>query len=118
LTDFASAFGANNPLVKKVLAGKWPHERAVELVSGTKRKDAAAQKDLYGRDAAGLQSAHDPMIDFRFTSLSALPKLCSRRLSKLVSSWLIKVELVVDVCQIRAGLLDKALREWRKLCSG
>src|ERR1044071_5325300 len=25
LTDFASAFGANNPVVKKVLAGKWPH---------------------------------------------------------------------------------------------
>ena len=33
-------------------------------------------------------------------------------------SWLIKVELVVDIGQIRAGLLDNAFRERRKLCSG
>src|SRR4030095_7887745 len=63
LTDFASAFGADNPLVKKVLAGKSPHARAVELVSGTKLKDASLRKDLYGKDAAAVQAAHDPMID-------------------------------------------------------
>jgi hypothetical protein len=63
LTDFASQFGADNPLVQKVLAGKSPHARAVELVSGTKLKDVAGRKDLYGKDAAGLQAAHDPMID-------------------------------------------------------
>ena len=33
-------------------------------------------------------------------------------------SWLTKVELVVEAGLIRAGLLDKAFREWRKLCSG
>jgi hypothetical protein len=33
-------------------------------------------------------------------------------------SWLIKVELVVEAGQIRAGSPDKAFREWRKLCSG
>ena len=33
-------------------------------------------------------------------------------------SWLTKVELVVEAGQIRAGLLDNAFREWRKLCSG
>ena len=63
LTDFASQFGANNPLVKKVLAGKSPHDRAVELVSGTKLKDVAVRKDLYGKDSAALQATHDPMID-------------------------------------------------------
>jgi hypothetical protein len=63
LTDFASQFGENNPLVQKVLAGKSPHARAVELVSGTKLKDVAVRKDLYGKDAAALQAAHDPMID-------------------------------------------------------
>ena len=63
LTDFASAFGEDNPLVKQVLAGKSPHARAVELVSGTKLKDASVRKDLYGKDAAALQAAHDPMID-------------------------------------------------------
>jgi hypothetical protein len=63
LTDFASAFGADNPLVKRILAGKSPHARAVDLVTSTKLKDAALRKDLYGKDAAALQAAHDPMID-------------------------------------------------------
>src|SRR5213596_587960 len=63
LTDFASQFGANDPLVQKVLAGKSPNARAVELVSGTKLKDVAVRKDLYGKDAAALQAAHDPMLD-------------------------------------------------------
>jgi len=63
LTDFASQFGAGDPLVKKLLAGKSPHDRAGELVSGTKLKDVAVRKDLYGKDAAALQAAHDPMID-------------------------------------------------------
>jgi hypothetical protein len=63
LTDFATQFGADNPLVQKVLAGKSPHARAVELVTSTKLKDVAVRKDLYGRDSAALQSAHDPMID-------------------------------------------------------
>jgi len=63
LTDFASQFGADDPLVKKVLAGKSPQARAVELVSGTKLKDVAVRKELYRKDAAALQAAHDPMID-------------------------------------------------------
>src|SRR6266404_2470620 len=63
LTDFATQFGADNSLVQKVLAGKSPHARAVELVSGTKLKDVAPRKDLYHKDAAALQAAHDPMID-------------------------------------------------------
>src|SRR6058998_1473811 len=63
LTDFAEKFGAENPLVQKVLAGKSPHARAVELVTGTKLKDVGVRKDLYGKDAAALQAAHDPMID-------------------------------------------------------
>jgi hypothetical protein len=63
LSDFASQFGPDDPLVQKVLAGKSPHERAVELVSGTKLKDVAARKDLYGKDAAALQAAHDPMLE-------------------------------------------------------
>jgi len=49
--------------VKQVLAGKSPRERAIELVHGTKLKDAEFRKDLYGKSAAGLQAAHDPMLD-------------------------------------------------------
>jgi hypothetical protein len=63
LTDFASQFGDNDQLVQKVLAGKSPHARAVELVSGTKLKDVALRKDLYQKGAAALQAAHDPMIE-------------------------------------------------------
>jgi hypothetical protein len=63
LTDFTSQFGADDPLVQKVLAGKSPHGRAVELVTGTKLKDVAVRKDLYHKDAAALQAAHDPMLD-------------------------------------------------------
>jgi hypothetical protein len=62
LTDFASQFGAEDPLVEKVLDGKSPHARAVELVSGTKLKDVAVRKDLYNKDATALQAAHDPML--------------------------------------------------------
>ena len=63
LTDFACQFGAEDPLVEKVLDGKSPHARAVELISGTKLKGVAVRKDLYHKDAAALQAAHDPMLD-------------------------------------------------------
>src|SRR5881394_793929 len=63
LTDFASKFGATDPLVQKVLAGKSPHARAVELTSGTKLKDVAVRRDLYAKGAAALQAAHDPILD-------------------------------------------------------
>jgi len=63
LTDFASQFGATDPLVQKVLAGKSPHARAMELVSGTKLKDVAVRKDLYAKGAAAVQAAHDPVLD-------------------------------------------------------
>ena len=63
LTDFATQSGEDNSLAQKVLAGKSPHARAVELVTGTKLKDVAARKDLYAKDAAALQVAHDPMLD-------------------------------------------------------
>jgi len=63
LTDFATQFGADTSLVQKVLAGKSPHARAVELVTGTKLKEVAVRKDLYGKEAAALQAAHDPMLD-------------------------------------------------------
>src|SRR5438477_9005118 len=56
LTDFAEEFGGNDSLVKQVFAGKSPHARAVELVTGTKLKDVAFRKDIYGKDAAALQS--------------------------------------------------------------
>src|SRR5438270_3825877 len=63
LTDFAEKFGGNDSLVKQVLAGKAPHARAVELVTGTKLKDVGCRKELYAKDAAALQNLHDPMLE-------------------------------------------------------
>jgi nicotinamide mononucleotide adenylyltransferase len=63
LTDFAEKFGANDPLVKQVLNGKSPRNRAMELVKGTRLKDVDLRRKLYAGDAAGLQAAHDPMLD-------------------------------------------------------
>lgn len=63
LTDFAEKFGANDPVVKRVLAGKSPKARAGELVNGTKLKDVEFRKNLYAKDATSLQAARDPMLD-------------------------------------------------------
>src|SRR5919197_2186475 len=80
LTDFASRFGENDPMVQKVLAGKSPHARAVELVTGTKLKDVAVRKDFYGKDAAGLQAAHDPMLDL--ARLIDVPARAARKIDE------------------------------------
>src|SRR5437868_5236821 len=63
LIDFAERFGGNDSLVKQVLAGKSPHARAVELVSGTKLKGVDFRKNLYAKNTAALEAAHDPTLD-------------------------------------------------------
>ncbi len=63
LTDFAASFGADNDLVKSVLAGKSPRARAAELITGTKLKDVALRKKLYAGDAAALKAQNDPLLD-------------------------------------------------------
>src|SRR5438270_2922850 len=63
LTDLASRFGYNDPLVQKVLAGKSPASRAAEAVKGTKLKDPAIRKQLYEGGAAAVTAVHDPMIE-------------------------------------------------------
>src|SRR5438034_1046753 len=63
LTDLATRFGYNDPLVQKVLAGKSPGARAAELIKGTKVKDVAVRKQLYEGGAAAVTAAKDPMIE-------------------------------------------------------
>ncbi|HEY8835297.1 MAG TPA: S46 family peptidase [Chthoniobacterales bacterium] len=63
LTDLATRFGFNDPLVQKVLAGKSPAARAAELIKGTKVKDVAFRKQLYEGGAAAVTAAKDPMIE-------------------------------------------------------
>ncbi|PYJ11343.1 MAG: serine protease [Verrucomicrobia bacterium] len=63
LSDLATRFGFNDPLVQKILAGKSPTARALELITGTKLKDVAARKQLYEGGAAAVTAAKDPMIE-------------------------------------------------------
>jgi hypothetical protein len=51
--------GAENELVKKVLAGKSPRDRASELIRGTSLKSVAERKRLFEQGVAG---SSDPMI--------------------------------------------------------
>jgi hypothetical protein len=54
--------GADNELVKGVLAGKTPEARADELVSGTKLKDPAFRKELAKGGFEAIDASNDPMI--------------------------------------------------------
>ena len=53
----------NDPLVRQVLNGKSPSERASELVRGTKLKDPAYRKQLGEGGKAAVDAAKDPMIE-------------------------------------------------------
>ena len=63
LTFTAGQLGGNDPLVKQILAGKSPRERAVELIQGTKVRDVAFRKQLYSGGASAVAASKDPMIE-------------------------------------------------------
>ena len=63
LTHLAGQLGGEDPLVKQVLAGKSPRERAVELIQGTKVRDVAFRKQLYQGGASAVAAAKDPLIE-------------------------------------------------------
>jgi hypothetical protein len=63
LTSLANQLGADSDLVRQVLAGKSPQERAVALVTGTKVRDVAVRKKLYQGGKAAVAAAQDPMIE-------------------------------------------------------
>ncbi|HEX4646735.1 MAG TPA: S46 family peptidase, partial [Verrucomicrobiae bacterium] len=56
LTFLASQLGYTNSLVQKVLIGKSPRERAVELINNTKVRDVAFRKRLYEGGAAAVSA--------------------------------------------------------------
>ena len=63
LTFFATQLGGDDSLVQKVLAGKSPHERAVELINSTKVREVAFRKKLYEGGADAVSATSDPMIE-------------------------------------------------------
>ncbi|HWQ91836.1 MAG TPA: S46 family peptidase, partial [Clostridia bacterium] len=63
LTFLATQLGVSDPLVSRVLAGKSPQERAVQLVNGTKVASVDFRKKLYAGGADAVSAANDPMIE-------------------------------------------------------
>jgi hypothetical protein len=63
LAMFLELAGANDPLVKKILAGKSPPERAAELIAGSKLADVAERKKLSEGGLKAIQASKDPMIE-------------------------------------------------------
>jgi len=63
LTFLATEIGGDDSLVQKVLAGKSPHERALELINRTKVRDVDFRKKLYDGGASAVAAANDPMIE-------------------------------------------------------
>ena len=62
LKEMVEKLGADDPFVKKVLAGKAAEERAGELVEGTKLKDVAFRKELVAGGVKAVEESTDPMI--------------------------------------------------------
>jgi hypothetical protein len=60
LTYLIEELGSTNELVRQILAGKSPRERATELITSTKVKDVSVRKQLYENGAA---NSKDPMIE-------------------------------------------------------
>jgi hypothetical protein len=63
LTFLAGQLGSDDALVKQILAGKSPRERAAELIKGTKVREVAFRKQLYQGGAAAAVAAKDPMLE-------------------------------------------------------
>jgi Peptidase S46 len=64
LTSLVSHYGLNDPVVRNLLNGKSPHERAYELVKGTKLRDVQFRHQVFDGGVATLSAAADPMIEF------------------------------------------------------
>ncbi|HEU4511105.1 MAG TPA: S46 family peptidase [Pyrinomonadaceae bacterium] len=62
LAYMVELLGADNELVKQVLAGKTPEERANELISGTKLKDPEYRKEVAKGGKAAIEASTDPML--------------------------------------------------------
>ena len=58
----AEVMGEENEIVRMVLAGKSPRERASELIHGTALKDIAVRKRLAEGGLKAIQDSNDPMI--------------------------------------------------------
>jgi hypothetical protein len=62
LTYMSEQLGAEDPTVKKVLAGKSPRARAVELINGSRLRSVDERRRLYKGGTLALAASDDPLI--------------------------------------------------------
>ena len=67
LTAFSEAFGADHPLVRTVLVGRSPTDRAYRLVSGTSLMDVEKRRELVESGRDGVARSEDPMVQLART---------------------------------------------------
>jgi hypothetical protein len=67
LSRFMELRGGNDPLVKQVLAGKGPRERAAELIGGTGLFDVETRKKLAQGGVDAIAASDDGLIDLART---------------------------------------------------
>ena len=75
LTFLVAELGATNDLVQKILAGKSPRDRAVELINTTKVRDVALRKRLYEGGAGAVTAARRSDDRTGAAGRSARPRL-------------------------------------------
>lgn len=62
LTQLATHLGAEHPLVRMLLGGKSPIDRAAEAVNGTKLLDVEARREVAKGGKAAIMASTDPLI--------------------------------------------------------
>jgi hypothetical protein len=63
LTKLREHLGPDHPAVKKILGKESPKSLATRLVKGTKLKDVALRKSLWGGGKKAIAASKDPMIE-------------------------------------------------------
>jgi hypothetical protein len=74
LENLVNQYGENDPLVKQLLMGQSPHDRAADLVRQTKLEDISYRKKLYAGGVKVLRTSTDPLLEFAsLVDLAARP---------------------------------------------
>lgn len=81
LTFLVERLGAEDPMVKAVLAGQSPRARAAALINHTQVRDVEFRQRLYAGGAAAVAAAQDPLIE-----LARLIDPEARELRKIVEA--------------------------------
>jgi hypothetical protein len=64
LENLVRQFGPDDPLVKKLLDGKSPEERAEELIRGTHLEDIAYRRKIYAGGEHAILNSNDALLEF------------------------------------------------------